>query len=282
MILLDCGEATQKQLMEAEISPMKLDDIYITHLHGDHILGLPALIQSLAFRGRDRPLNIYGPKGIGQLLENIKHLDYATIGYEIITHEITEQNCEVYRQDDFKIEARLMKHTVPDYAYKIEQIRQPKFLRQKAIDLGIKPGPLFGKLQSGEDVEVDGKIIKPQQVTGPPRKGIKLVFSGDTIPCDAMVEFARDADVLIHEATFTKDIRTKAKENGHTVAEDAAYIAKDAGVNLLVLTHLSNRYTESKELEDEAKAVFENTHYAYDFMQLVIENKKPTVIKNLK
>ncbi len=265
--------------MKSEISPMKIDDIFITHLHGDHILGLPGIIQSLAFRGRTRPLHIYGPEGICQLVENIRHLGYYTIGYELITHEITEDQETVYQQEDFKVEARRMNHTVIDYAYKVEELRQPKFLRQKAIDLGVEPGPLFGKLQAGKSVTVDGKIIKPEQVTGPPRKGVKLVFSGDTIPQQSMVEFAKDANVLIHEATFTKDIKEKALENGHSVAEDAALIAKNANVEKLILTHLSNRYTDPTPLTQEAKAIFEDTTYAYDLMKVIIENKKPVQIK---
>lgn len=279
MILLDCGESTQKQIMKAEISPMKIDDIYITHLHGDHILGLPGIIQSLAFRGRTRPLNIYGPSGINELINHILHLGYATIGYELITHEITGDDVVVYKQDDFIVKAKKMKHTVPDYAYKIEELRQPKFIREKAIELNIPPGPLFGKLQAGKTVTVDGKEIKPEQVLGPPRKGVKLVFSGDTIPQKNMIDFAREADVLVHEATFTKDIKDKAIENGHTVAADAARIAKDANVEQLVLTHLSNRYTDSKPLVDEAKEIFENTVYAKDFMTIIIENKKPVTIE---
>lgn len=280
MILFDCGEATQKQIMKAEISPMKIDDIYITHLHGDHILGLPGIIQSLAFRGRTRPLNIYGPKGISQLIENIRHFGYSTIGYDIIVHEITSDECILYEQKDFRIYAKRMKHTVPDYAYKIEEIRQPKFLREEAINLGVKPGPLFGKLQDGQSITLDdGTVITPDMVSGPPREGVKLVFSGDTIPTDEMIDFADGVDVLIHEATFTKDMRDKALENGHTVAYDAATIAKKANVEQLILTHLSNRFTDSKPLEDEAQEVFENSTYANDFMIVSIENKKPVNIK---
>lgn len=278
MILFDCGEATQKQIMKAGISPMKIDDIYITHLHGDHILGLPGIIQSLAFRGRTRPLNIYGPYGINELIEHIKNIGFYTIGYEVITHEITDADEMVYQQNDFRISARKMKHTVVDYAYKIEELRQPKFLRQKAIELGIPPSPLFGKLQAGNEVTVDGKLIKPEQVLGPPREGVKLVFSGDTIPQESMIDFAWDVDVLIHEATFTKDIRDKAFENGHTVAEDAALIAKKANVEQLILTHLSNRYTSSKPLLEEAKSVFEDTVYAEDLMTVIVENKKPVEV----
>jgi ribonuclease Z len=259
---------------------MKIDDIYITHLHGDHILGLPGLIQSLAFRGRTRPLNIYGPEGIDELLEHIKKLGFSAINYEIITHSITDDDSVLYEQDDFVVKARKMKHTVTNYAYMIEEIRQPKFLKAKALELNIPPGPLFGQLQAGCEIELDGVIIKPEQVLGPPRKGVKMVFSGDTIPQESMVEFARDVDLLIHEATFSKKYADKAEENGHTIAEDAARIAKDANVEQLILTHISNRYTDSNELLNEAKEIFENTVYAHDFMTVIIENKKAVQIIN--
>lgn len=277
-VLFDCGEGTQKQIMDAQVSPMKIDDIYISHLHGDHILGLPGIIQSLAFRGRTKPLNIYGPIGINDLIEHIKKLGYFTISYELIVHEIKDDDVVIYQQNNFLIKAMKMKHTVTNYAYKIEEIKQPKFLRPKAIELGVPPGPLFGKLQAGHSVEVNGITILPEQVLGPPREGVKLVYSGDTIPQEQMIYFAKDVNVLIHEATFAKEYRDKAVENGHTIAEDAARIANEANVNQLILTHLSNRYTSSKSLEDEAKEIFENTVYAEDMMTVIVENNKPVKI----
>lgn len=278
-ILFDCGESTQKQLMYANISPMKIDQIYITHLHGDHILGLPGLLQSIAFRGKTEQLHIYGPKGIDDLIYHIRHLGYSLIGDNIITHTITEDGI-IYEDDKYKVEAKQMKHTVTDYAYKIEEKRNPKFIKSKALELGVPEGPLFGNLQRGESIELNGKTITASQVLGPPRKGIKLVFSGDTIPQESMIKFSKDADLLIHEATFSNESKDKAEEYGHSVAEDAAKIARDANVEQLILTHLSNRYTSSDELVDEARKYFENTVYAHDFMSVIIENKKPVKIIN--
>lgn len=281
--MFDCGEGTQKQIMDAQVSPMKIDDIYISHFHGDHILGLPGIIQSLAFRGRTRPLNIYGPPGINELIEHIKKLGFFTIAYQIIVHEITEDDQILYKQNNFLIKAMKMKHTITNYAYKIEEIKQPKFLRPKAIELGIPPGPLFGKLQAGIPITIDGKEILPEQVLGPPREGVKLVYSGDTIPQEQMIYFAKEVNVLIHEATYAKDYQDKAIEHGHTIAEEAAQIAKKANVKQLILTHLSNRYTSSKMLEDEAKTIFKNTIYAEDMMTVIVENNKPVqIIKNEK
>ena len=280
-VLFDCGEGTQKQIMEAQVSPMKIDDIYITHLHGDHILGLPGIIQSLAFRGRTRPLNIYGPPGIVNLIEHIKNLGYYSISYELNVKEIIDDDVVIYQQNNFLIKAMRMKHTVTNYAYKIEEIKQPKFLKPKALELGVPPGPLFGKLQSGQSVVVDGKTIFPEQVLGPPRVGVKLVYSGDTVPQENMIYFAKDVNVLSHEATFSEEFRDKALENGHTIAKDAALIAKDANVEQLILTHLSNRYTTSEKLEEEAKEIFENTIYAEDMMTVIVENNKAVkIIKN--
>lgn len=260
---------------------MKIDDIYITHLHGDHILGLPGIIQSLAFRGRTRPLNIYGPPGIMELMEHIRKLGFYTINYDLLVHEIHDDDVVVYKQNNFLVKAMLMKHTVPNYAYKIEEIKQPKFIRSKAIELGIPPGPLFGKLQAGNSIILDGKEILPQQVLGPSREGVKLVYSGDTIPQENMIYFAKNVKVLIHEATFDSQYKEKALEKGHTVAEDAAIIAREANVEQLILTHLSNRYTSSKSLELEAQSVFENTVYAEDLMTVTVENNKEVqIIRN--
>ncbi len=264
--------------MRANISPMKLDDIYITHLHGDHILGLPGIIQSLAFRGRTRELNIYGPAGIEELIENILQLGYSTIDYDIVPHVVDDDGV-IFEQDDFLVRSRRMKHTVPDYAYMIEELRNPMFLREEAIKLGVPPGPLFGKLQAGIPVEVDGKTVMPHEVLGPARKGKKIIFSGDTIPQEAMIDFSRDANLLIHEATFDSQHKEKAFENGHTVARDAAFIAKEANVEQLILTHLSNRYTDPSSLIKEAREVFDKTVYAKDFMKVIIGNKKPLEIK---
>ena len=277
-VLFDCGEGTQKQIMDAQVSPMKIDDIYITHLHGDHILGLPGIIQSLAFRGRTRPLNVYGPKGISDLIDHIKKIGYYTISYDLIVHEIVDDDEVIYQQNNFLIKAMKMKHTVTNYAYKIEEIKKPKFLRDVAVDLGVPPGPLFGKLQAGIPVTVDGKEILPEQVLGPPRVGVKLVYSGDTIPQEKMITFSKNVNVLIHEATFSREFRDKAMENGHTIAEDAALMAREANVEQLILTHLSNRYTSSEELVQEAKEVFENTVYAEDMMMVIVENNKPVKI----
>ncbi|UTB33331.1 MAG: ribonuclease Z [Methanobacterium sp. ERen5] len=269
IILFDCGEGTQRQMTRARLSPMKIDRIFVTHFHGDHILGIPGLIQSMAFRGRRDTLEIYGPPGIKELLNSMKKLGYFALSFNIAVHEIQEGT--VLEEDDFKISAQLMKHSVENYAYCIEEKRAPKFIKEKALKLGIKPGPAYGKLQSGLPVKIGNKIIKPEEVLGEKRRGRKLVYSGDTLACEEMVDFSKDADVLIHESTFNNSHKEKAFETGHSTAEMAADIAKKAGVKKLVVTHISTRYKDVKTLEMEAVTVFEDSVVAEDLMRLEVE-----------
>lgn len=271
IILFDCGEGTQRQMTRARLSPMKIDKIFITHFHGDHILGIPGLIQSMAFRGRKEPLEIYGPLGICELLDNMKNLGFFALSFNIVVHEISEG--VVLDEDEFKISAMLMKHSVPNYAYCVEEKRSPKFIKEKALKLGINPGPAYGKLQKGLPVKIGEKIIKPEAVLGEKRKGRKLVYSGDTLACEEMIGFSQDADILIHESTFNNSHTDKAYETGHSTAEMAAKIAKKAGVNKLVITHISTRYKDTKTLEKEALDVFESSVVAEDLMKLEVEQR---------
>ena len=216
-MLFDCGEGTQRQLIFAKVSPMKISKIFLSHYHGDHILGLPGLIQSMNFRGRETKLTIYGPKGLYDLKDAIFHLGYSKIEFPIEFIEIGSQTVE--STDEYIIKSQNVNHNVPCLAYSIEELKKPRFLREKAIELGVPVGPDFGRLHNGEEVEVDGKIIKPEQVLGPPRKGSKIVYSGDTTPCEEMVEFAKDSTLLIHESTYIKEDADKAEENFHSVQD---------------------------------------------------------------
>lgn len=269
IILLDCGEGTQRQMSLAGLSPMKINHIFITHLHGDHFLGLPGLIQSMAFRGRTEPLHIYGPRPMGQLMENIIDLGYYTLNFIINTYEV--ESGLILDEKDFRVYSSPAEHNVPNHAYKIEEKRSPKFLKDKAIELGIKPGPDFGKLQSGNPVKVGDKIINPKQVLGKERKGRQIVYSGDTKPCQGMVEFSRGADVLIHESTFKESHKERAAETCHSTAADAARIAKDAKVKNLILTHISTRYQDTEGLENEALNIFKNLTIARDFLTFEVK-----------
>lgn len=271
-MLFDCGEGTQLQLSKARISPMKISKIFITHFHGDHILGLPGIIQSLAFRGRSEPLHIFGPKGLVPLIDNIRNFGYYSLTFEIHMHEVNEGT--VLEEEGYRISCFPMKHSVLNLAYKIEEKRRPKFIRKKAIELGIIPGPDFGKLQQGIPVEMDGKIIQPEQVLGEERKGRIIVYSGDTRPCNKMIGFAKDADILIHESTFEGKYGAKALETCHSTSIQAAEIAKIANVKKLILTHVSTRYKKSDLLEKEAKEVFDNSVVAEDLMSIEIKHSR--------
>nr|WP_294998013.1 ribonuclease Z [uncultured Methanobrevibacter sp.] len=268
VFLFDCGEATQKQILKTNISPMKISKIFLTHYHGDHILGLPGLLQSMSLNGREKKLTIYGPKGLNKIKDAIYSLGYCAIEYPVEFIEIDSGIIE--DNEEYFIQAQRVKHNVPALAYAIEEKKKPRFLRDKAIELGVPVGPAFGRLHNGEEVEIDGRIIKPEQVLGEPRKGIKITYSGDTRPCEEMIMLARDSTILIHESTFLKQDYTNAEEYAHSTSIDAAYVAKDSNSKELILTHISTRYSDdyAEIMLKEAQSVFENTRLANDFMEI--------------
>jgi ribonuclease Z len=270
-ILFDCGEATQKQMISSNISPMKVSKIFITHYHGDHILGLPGLLQSMSLNGRETKLTIYGPKGLDKVRNAIYSLGYCAIEYPVEFIEIDSGIIE--DNEKYFIQAERVRHNVPTLAYSIEEKKKPRFLREKAIELGVPVGPAFGRLHNGEEVEVNGKIIKPEQVLGEPRKGAKVTYSGDTRPCEEMIMLARDSTLLIHESTFVEEEKLNAEEHAHSTSVDAAYIARESNSKKLILTHISTRYTKEDEekMLNEAREVFENTEMAYDLLEIEVK-----------
>lgn len=275
IILFDCGEGTQRQLSNVKISPMKINKIFISHLHGDHILGLPGLIQSMGFRGRDseNSLHIYGPIGLKNVKKAIFDLGNFTIDFPVIIHEIENNGAYtdiIFKNDEYEVECVKTHHNIQNLSYSIYEKKKPRFLREKAIELGVNPGPDFAKLHNNYAVEVDGNLIKPEQVIGPHRSGLKLVYSGDSIPCEEMINLAKDATVLIHESTYKNEDIDKAISNAHSTASQAAKIAKQSNVSKLILTHISTRYTNVDDLKEEALEIFENIEVAYDYMSLKI------------
>ena len=265
-MLFDCGEGTQRQLIYAKISPMKISKIFITHYHGDHILGMPGLLQSMNFRGRETKLTIYGPKGLDKLRQAISNLGFPDFDFPLEWIEIDSET--VIENEEYIIKAQRVKHNTLTLAYSVEELKKPRFLRQKAIDLGVPVGPKFGKLHSGESVEVNGEIIKPEQVLGPPRKGHKITYSGDTMPCEEIINFAKDSTILIHESTYKAEDKDKADLHAHSTSVDAANIALNSNSKELILTHISTRYTEVDDLLKEAQEIFKNTKIAKDLMKL--------------
>lgn len=274
VILFDCGEGTQRQFQKSKLSYMQISKIFITHFHGDHFLGIPGLVQTMQLNDRDKPLHVYGPKGIIQLVSQLLSLGYFRPGYKIIAHEVKDG--DVVDFDDYVVRVLSVNHNVPALSYVLEEGMRPgKFDKAKALELGIPEGPLFSKIQRGETVTLkDGRSINPSQVLGPSRKGRKIVISGDTKPCDKLIDFSKDADVLIHDATFDSELEDVANEYGHSTAFQAAGIAKKANVEKLFLTHVSPRYLDYKVLENDARKVFKNSFVPKDFQELDIRLKK--------
>ncbi|MCJ7697922.1 MAG: ribonuclease Z [Thermoplasmata archaeon] len=274
ILLFDCGEGTQRQFQQSNLSYMQISKIFITHFHGDHFLGLPGLIQTMQLNDRDAPLHIYGPKGMEDLTDHLLTLGYFRPSYEIISHDIT--NGDEVEFEEYSIHVLKVKHNVPAFSYRLEEQQRPgKFNKPKALELGIPEGPLFSKLQCGQTITLaNGKNITPDMILGPSRKGRKIVISGDTMPCEEMIAFSKNADVLVHEATFDSELEDIAKEYGHTTAAQAAEIAKKADVEKLFLVHISPRYLDYRVLENDARKIFVQSFVPKDFQEIEVPLKK--------
>jgi ribonuclease Z len=274
IILVDCGEGTQRQFQKSNLSYMQISKVFITHFHGDHFLGLPGIIQTMQLNDRNKPLHIYGPKGMKQLLSQLVSLGYFKPGYMIVAHEL--DGGDTLKFDGYNIHVSRVKHNVPTLAYTLEEHMRPgKFNKPKALAMGVPEGPLFSKLQRGQTITLkNGKKITPDMILGPPRKGRKIVISGDTTPCEHMIAFAKDADILIHDATFDSELEEVANEYGHTTASQAAEIAKKAQVERLFLTHISPRYLDHRILENEARKIFKRSFVPKDFQEVDVALKK--------
>ena len=266
ILLFDCGEGSQRQLMKSSLSFMQTDKIFITHFHGDHFLGIPGLVQSMNMNDREKPLYIYGPEGTVSLLKDLLSKGYFGAGFPIHIQELEPQARLDF--DGYHISTFRADHSVPSIGYSFrERDKKGRFNREKALDLGIPEGPLFSRIHEGKSVEVNGKMIHPEEIVGPPRKGKKIVYTGDTRPCQNIIEASNRADVLIHDATLDSSMSDRATERGHSSTTSAAEIASQAEVDKLFLTHISPRYTDGKELEDEAKEIFEGSTVPDDFFE---------------
>jgi ribonuclease Z len=270
LLLFDCGEGTQQQMMRAKTGMMSLSSIFVSHFHADHFLGIPGLIQTMSFLGRKEPLTIYGPEGTREFTEFFKVLGYCNLKYEIRGVELSPG--DVVEGKDYIVRALKTEHSVPSLGYAlIENPRPGRFNRERAVELGVPPGPLFAKLQKGSPVEVNGKTVMPEEVVGAPRPGRTIIYSGDTRPCEAVLEASRDADILIHDGSFADEMADWAEESMHSTAGEVADLAKESGVRQLVLTHISSRYTDDVEpILKDSKKVFENVIVAEDLMELEV------------
>lgn len=274
--LFDCGEATQHQILHTSIRPRRIEKIFITHLHGDHIYGLPGLLSSRSFQGGETEVIVYGPKGIDRFIHTCLHVSETVLKYPLKVVEIEEG--VVFEDEQFFVEARLLEHGIPSYGYRIvEKDRPGTLLVDRLKEAGIPPGPIYKKIKNGENVTLeDGRIIVAKSFVGPPVKGRIVTVLGDTRICKASYELALNADVLIHEATFSKGEENLAYEYFHSTTTQAAQIAKSANVKKLLLTHISSRYNRPdwKLLEEEAKEIFPQVEIAEDFKEICIPVKK--------
>lgn len=267
--LFDCGEATQHQILYTTIKPRKIEKIFITHMHGDHIFGLPGLLGSRSFQGGDEPLEIYGPVGIKEYVTMTLSLSRTHLTYPILFHELTEG--VIFEDELMRVETRLLQHVIPSYGFRITQKPLPPKLQiNKALSLGVPKGPLLAQLKKGRDVELpNGRWIRSREVTDSEEPGFIVTILGDTRFCQAAVELSRGADVLVHEATFDGSAASMAREYGHATVYDAAETAQLAGATTLILNHLSARFLpeDEKGLLKQMKEIHECGFIAHDFME---------------
>jgi ribonuclease Z len=273
-ILFDCGEGTQRQLV-GSVGLADLTEIFITHFHSDHWLGLPGMLKTFDLRGRDKPLRIYGPAGVRALIALVQRMSgRVSYGLEVLELEPGES----VERDGYRIAAVAVAHRGPAFGYVLYEAERPGvFDPDTAVRLGLTPGPEFGRVQRGETVHGVG----PEQVLGPSRPGRKIVLSGDTQPCESLRIAAHQADLLVHEATFAQDESARARETGHSTAAQAATLAREAEVGLLALNHVSTRHP-LRLLRDEARAVFAHTVIPRDFDTIEIplaERGQPDVVR---
>jgi len=268
-LMFDCGEGVQRQMVKAKVSFHRKIPIFVSHMHGDHVLGLPSLLQPMALLGSKRKMEVYGPERIVGLVECVRESLQFGLTFPVEIREICGDGV-VCEEEDYTVEAVKSNHVVDGRSYAfVEKPRAGKFYPEKAKALGVPEGELWSRLQRGEAVELDGgKVVQSEEVVGSLRKGRKIVYSGDTRPFDGFVKFAAGADLVVHEATFDDALTEKAEVDGHSTPSQAAMQAKKAKAKKLVLTHISARYANADLLLEQAKKVFENVVVAEDFLVL--------------
>ena len=265
--MFDCGEATQHQILKTAVKTRKIEKIFITHLHGDHIYGLPGLLGSRSFQGGTEPLTVYGPVGIKEYIETSLRVSQTHLKYQLSFVEIGEESI-LFEDDSFRVEALPLDHAVFSYGYRIIEKEKPGELNAVLLkEENIPPGPLYGRIKNKEIVELpDGRIINGADYVGSPKEGRVITILGDTRPCSNAQRLAEGADCLVHEATFNKGQEEMARDYFHSTTVQAAQCAREAGAKRLILTHISSRFTEDDaiELQAEARELFPNTEIAHD------------------
>ncbi|AKG35062.1 ribonuclease Z [Paenibacillus durus] len=275
--MFDCGEGTQHQILRSPLRLGKLEKLFITHLHGDHLFGLPGLLSSRGYQGGTAPLTVYGPPGLKAFLDISLSVSQSRIPYKL---EVAEHDGGLLFEDEhFKVESALLEHRIDSYGYRVTEKDLPGSLNIELLKgYGLKPGPLYGVLKSGRDVTTEqGITIAAADVLSEPKRGRIVTVLGDTRPCGNSIPLAREADVLIHEATFAHELAKMAREYHHSTTVQAAEIAKEANARKLILTHFSSRYSSPEELGpllEEARAIFPDTQLAEEFRLFPVERKK--------
>lgn len=275
--LFDCGEATQQQILHTTLKPRKIDKIFITHLHGDHIFGLPGLISSRSFQGGESPLTIYGPKGIKNFILTSLKVSGTHLRFQLRFKELEESGI-IFEDSQFKVSCLPLDHGIESFGYRIEETDHQGSLQvEKVKELGIPFGPLYGKLKNGETITLsDGRSFNGQDFIGETQKGRVVTILGDTKKTNNSVLLAKDADVLIHESTFEGSDQKMARDYNHSTNIDAARVAIEAKVKQLLLTHISARYLgkDVTALEKEAQQYFKKTKVVKDFEEFNIPLSK--------
>ncbi|UOQ93663.1 ribonuclease Z [Halobacillus shinanisalinarum] len=271
--VFDCGEATQHQILNTTIRPRRIETIFITHLHGDHLYGLPGLLSSRSFQGGETPVTVYGPEGLKEYVDVSLKISGTRLRYPLHVEEITEGM--LFEDEKFTVEAIKLKHGLESYGYIIkEKDKLGELLPDKLKELGVSPGPIYQQIKENETTTLaDGRIVTRKDVLGPPKKGRKIAILGDTRYIPELIDYLHGVDILVHEATFASEEETMAYDYFHSTVKQAATLAKEAKVGELILNHLSSRYhgPAIKQLEQEAKAIFQNTMIASDFYQHKVE-----------
>ena len=269
IVMFDCGEGTQRQMVRARVGFRRETLVLVSHLHGDHVLGLPGLLQTMSLLGRERQLDVYGPPGLAGFVRAFSE-SLGGPTFPVILHEFKEPGV-VHEDERLRVTAARASHIIEGWSYSVEEKPRPgRFHPEQARALGVPEGRMWHRLQHGGEVEVDGRVVTAGMVADPPRRGRKIVYSGDTRPTTGLVELARGADMLIHEATFAEELAVRAMLDGHSTAAEAAAVARDAGARLLVLTHISSRYPEPDGLLAEASKVYGRVVVAEDLMEIEV------------
>jgi ribonuclease Z len=273
-LLFDCGEGTQTQIARAGLNPSRLAAIFITHLHGDHFNGLSGLLSTMGMDRRARPLTLVGPPGMNEYLDTLARLKILFVNFPLEVLELgpAHELKTVYEATEYTVSAHPLDHRLFALGYRLEERpRAGRFNLERARQLGVPTGPMFRRLQMGEDVELgDGRIVQSSDVVGPPRAGKTVAYCTDTRPFDGTIKLARGVDLLIHEATYTEDLAQEAREYGHSTAAQAALVALDAGARRLLITHYSTRYPDVSPLVEEARAVFPDTMPAQELVEVEV------------